>query len=671
MTTLSPQEILRKHGIAYIATKKDKYTTKCPSCGKGYCDVKIDREGVQFYCRDCQRGGGEYFEQRDEPKGQRQRDEPKAVYDYTDENGKRLYQSLRFEPIGKPKYFRQRIGPEQKKWTIKGARLAPFHLPQLRDAIANNEVIWIVEGEKDVLTLERYGIAATCNAMGAGKWKEEYNEHFAGADVVICGDNDEPGRRHVRQVAAALFPIARCLRILDLKTIWPAIEESDDVTDWFECAPDAGADLLREVVGNVIPLTEVPPWDDEPQGNGHDDDQPGAKLNGGGKTKRSEQTQYEPWSLGDVLKVFKRWLLLEDQTPILAVLGAVAGNYLDGAPVWLGIIGPPSSAKTEILNSTLLLPQIFQIATFTPAALLSGTPIKQRDKGSRGGLLREVGEFGICVLKDFGSVLSLRMDAKAEALAALRELYDGEWTRRIGTGGGRELHWKGKLGLVFAATGVIDSHHSVIGAMGDRFLLTRLLPERHGQFKRALQHIGGAGKQMRIELAEAVAHLFAGRRAAPQRLNDDEIERLDRSLMLAVRLRGSIERDRRTREIEAIYGAEGTARIGLMVERLIAGLDVLGVERALALEVAESVIMDSVPSIRRDAYEYACQRRDMYGKLEEFKTNELANRLGLPRQTANYALEDLAAYGLVYRRSTESEKGKVTNYWRAIEVADE
>jgi hypothetical protein len=176
---------------------------------------------------------------------------------------------------------------------------------------------------------------------------------------------------------------------------------------------------------------------------------------------------------------------------------------------------------------------------------------------------------------------------------------------------------------------------------------------------------------MRTELGEAVAHLFAGRRAEPQPLTDDEIERLDQSLLLAVRLRGAIERDRRTREMEAILGAEGTARIGLMVERLIAGLDVLGVVREKALTVAESVVMDSVPAIRRDAYEYARGRCDLYGKPEEFKTNDLANRLGLPRQTVNYALEDLVAYGLVCRRTTETEGGKTVNFWRAMEDADE
>jgi hypothetical protein len=253
----------------------------------------------------------------------------------------------------------------------------------------------------------------------------------------------------------------------------------------------------------------------------------------------------------------------------------------------------------------------------------------------------------------------------------LRELYDGAWTRRVGLGGGRELHWKGKLGLIFACTAIIDSHHSVIGSMGDRFLLSRLQPVRKGQFNRALQHAGKINQQMRKELAEAVAHLFAGRRSEPRPIGEDEIERIDAALMLAVQLRGPIERDRYTRDIRSIYGAEGTARLGLMIERLLAGLDVLGVERTEALKVAESVVMDSVPPIRRDAYEYARQRCDMYGKVEEFKTASLANRLGLPTTTVRHALEDLAAYGLVIRRSVTTQGGKSTDFWRAIAEADE
>jgi hypothetical protein len=352
-----------------------------------------------------------------------------------------------------------------------------------------------------------------------------------------------------------------------------------------------------------------------------------------------------PAVIDDVLNIFSRWLILPDHTPVLGVLGAVAANYLPGDAVWLGVIAPPSSAKTEILNSLSLLPQVVQAATLTPAGLLSGTPKKQRDKTAKGGLLQQIGDFGIIVLKDFGSILSMHPETKAEVLAALREVYDGAWTRHLGTDGGRTLSWKGKVGVVFAATGVIDTHHGVIGSMGDRFLFSRLAPTQgQTQFNQALKHAGATTQQMRAELAEAVARLFAGRRPEAQPISQDEVRSIGEAISLVVRLRGAVERDRRTREVEAIYGAEGTARIGLSLERLLAGLDTLGVARERAMEVVLSVAMDSVPPLRRQAYD--CVR-----KYRDVETADVAIELGLPTTTVRRVLEDLTAYGLITRRS--------------------
>ena len=206
-----------------------------------------------------------------------------------------------------------------------------------------------------------------------------------------------------------------------------------------------------------------------------------------------------PSTLDLTVAVFRKWLLLDDVWPVYVTLGAIAANHLPGPPVWLGLIAPPSSAKTEILNATLRLPKVELVTTASPAALLSGTPKKQITHGAQGGLLRKIGSFGILVLKDFTSVLGLHRETMSEMLDALREIYDGRWVRHLGTDGGKTLSWEGKLGLIFGCTEAYDSHYAVIGALGDRFLLYRLPPSRHDQFDRAMLHTGDRFKTMQDE----------------------------------------------------------------------------------------------------------------------------------------------------------------------------
>jgi 5S rRNA maturation endonuclease (ribonuclease M5) len=77
----------------------------------------------------------------------------------------------------------------------------------------------LCEGEKDVHTLERYGLVATCNPGGAGKWRPEYTDSLRGAAVVIIiADRDEPGRAHARQVKDALLDAVGAIYIAEAKT---------------------------------------------------------------------------------------------------------------------------------------------------------------------------------------------------------------------------------------------------------------------------------------------------------------------------------------------------------------------------------------------------------------------------------------------------------------------
>src|SRR5271154_3291872 len=98
--------------------------------------------------------------------------------------------------------------------------------------------------------------------MGAKKWWPDFNRIMAGADVVVCGDNDAPGREHVELVVRNLRPVVKRLRVLDLASVWPEIEESQDISDWFT------AGLAVEKL--VALVDELPDWTPAPAANGHE-----------------------------------------------------------------------------------------------------------------------------------------------------------------------------------------------------------------------------------------------------------------------------------------------------------------------------------------------------------------------------------------------------------------
>ena len=348
--------------------------------------------------------------------------------------------------------------------------------------------------------------------------------------------------------------------------------------------------------------------------------------------------------LADVQSAFARWLHLPDDTPLLAVLGAVAANLLPGDPVWLLLVAPPGSGKTELLESLHGVPGVHRAATLTEAALLSGTPRKERASGAKGGLLHEIGGRGIILCKDFGSVLSMHRDERSRVLAALREIYDGNWTRHVGSEGGRRLTWSGNVGIVAGCPPTIDRHHAVTASLGERFVLLRFgdSPTEAHTLK-ALAH-AGREREMRGELAAAVATLFAGLPTSDAQplIGADEQRRLVSLAMLVSRCRSSVERDGYSREVELIPGAESPTRLAVTLRRLFDGLLAVGVERGRAWAVVRRVALDSMPAIRRSSLT-AVQ------KLGEPSTTHVATAIGYPTPTTRRALEDLAAYRVVER----------------------
>jgi len=148
------------------------------------------------------------------------------IYPYRDEKG-----ALLFEVVRRANHkFRQRRpdGRGGYVWDLKGVRRVIYRLPELI-ASERSDPVYLCEGEKDVENLRKLGLVATCNPMGAEKWTDpSYAEALRGRRCILLPDNDEPGRKHVRQVALALAGIAAEVITVEL----PGLGPKEDVSDW-------------------------------------------------------------------------------------------------------------------------------------------------------------------------------------------------------------------------------------------------------------------------------------------------------------------------------------------------------------------------------------------------------------------------------------------------------
>jgi hypothetical protein len=262
-----------------------------------------------------------------------------ATYNYVDEQGKLLYQVVRFEP----KDFRQRR-PKGSGWeySVKGTRLVPYRLPDLVAAPLSRGVL-VVEGEKDADRAAGIGIVATTCAMGAGKWWPEYSEHFRGRSVYIVPDNDKPGREHAQQVALSLHGIAKNIKVVEL----PGVPEKGDLSDWL----DQGH--TKAELGELVKAaTEWRP-------------SPGDKQPQAAEPKKPEPPPYVPFPTDALPQVVADFIhegaaaLGCDESyialPLLTALASAVGNsrcirlkrtWCEPAMIWAVVVGESGTLKS-------------------------------------------------------------------------------------------------------------------------------------------------------------------------------------------------------------------------------------------------------------------------------------------------------------------------------------
>jgi hypothetical protein len=351
-------------------------------------------------------------------------------------------------------------------------------------------------------------------------------------------------------------------------------------------------------------------------------------------------------TLTQVCAMFERYMYLPDPTPLYAVLATVIANRMtDGDPVWLIVVAGSSRGKTEIVVSVVGLEDVRLTGKLTEAALLSGTSNKERAANAKGGILKEIGERGILVVKDLGAILSMHRDSRAEVLQALRDIFDGRYSRDVGVDGGKRLVWDGHIGLIGAATTALDRHHAVLTALGERWLTVRI-PEAGEQEMVRLALKTRDTAAMRSNLRDVVSAFFAGLNEGSVRMREltEEEEGLIVSLSaLVCRARSPVDRDAYSREIVLVHDSEGPVRVARQLQKLTCALSAMCLDTPTVRVTMRKIGLDSIPSPRRETLAYLLEHGEQ-------KTSELATTLDLPTRTAERTAAPEARDGWKRRR---------------------
>ena len=178
-------------------------------------------------------------------------------------------------------------------------------------------------------------------------------------------------------------------------------------------------------------------------------------------------------TISDIRSGVEKYMVMGPENDyIVDLLLAVALSKETDRPLWLMIVAPPSSGKTEMLRLISTNPEYHQIPSLTPRFLFSGHPTAQG-----GYMLREVGKKGILAFPDFTTVLSMSSANRREIFNQLRVIHDGEAGRGTGIDIGEAKIWKGKVAVVACVTDTIERIREQSNDLGERFLYYRYNPK--------------------------------------------------------------------------------------------------------------------------------------------------------------------------------------------------
>jgi hypothetical protein len=153
----------------------------------------------------------------------------------------------------------------------------------------------------------------------------------------------------------------------------------------------------------------------------------------------------------------------------LVIASFISAKLRTVPPIWLMLVGVPSSFKTELVR-LIDLPEIYSLDTLSENAFSSGYVMP--DGSEPKDLLPQLD--GKCfVIKDLTTLFSLKEDTIKKILGDLTSIFDGRFEKFTATRG--DIRYDSQFSMVTCVTpAILSKHYRYMHQLGGRFFFIRI-----------------------------------------------------------------------------------------------------------------------------------------------------------------------------------------------------
>lgn len=546
-----------------------------------------------------------------------------------------------------------------------GAKTTLYGWEDLEHGEACND-IWLMEGHWDKMAmwevlndLEKFDRGHLVAAVpGADQFKKEWCAFFKHKFVHVVYDNDHTKEKGGKYIVGAGFRGAH--KVLNyLQGIadridfvhWPKDwKDGFDFSDYYTEKKKGRASKTFKGVCKLIkedpPEPDIPddaedveiPWDTEEKKNNQ-------ALTGSGLSPE------------EVYDGYQKWLTFKDPTVIDLIFGSIFANRLPGHPLWMLLVGPSSSGKSELIMSLEQAPKIYPVSTLTTKTLVSGT---LGPGGSDPSLAARIDGY-ILAIKDLTEILTMYSKDSEAIFSQLRNLWDGTAVKPFGTG--TEKHYECKFGMLCGVTEAVDYAMADQAALGERYIRVPLYVDRSIDGERDImwKAIDNANRRnkdkMQAELKEvANACLNWDFGYEPKVPNRVTIKMMALSQLIS-RLRTTVKRNPYNNDITEFASPEMPIRMLESLNKLLKGITIFRRKRVVGPEeydLLKKVALICASRKRNVILKYMYRMR---GEKEGFTEGDFAKVTKLSATVCKVESDALNLVGLVNKIPSKRAMG--------------